>query len=147
MRYEYPAYTGWPAVERPLDDAGVEAIAGTRVTVSLDSNLPLSMGFVKLTPDTERPSGDADEATVNLAPAADRPTRVAGTFTLTHSGVYTLSLRAADGTMSDTTPTGPVKAIPDGPPRVTLRADVSPVQECSDLSQVIKITGTFSPYG
>lgn len=120
VRYEYPSYTKWPARTGPLDDSGIEALAGTRVTLTIDSNVPLSTGTLAITPNTDDPS---DEATVELppTPAESQSTqRVAGTFKLTHSGVFTLSLIARDGTPSDTTPGGPLVALPDEAPRIQM---------------------------
>ena len=64
-----------------------------------------------------------DPVTVKLPPApADSQTtqRVTGSFELTHSGVFALSLIARDGTPSDTTPGGPLIALPDEAPRIQM---------------------------
>lgn len=120
VRFDYPAYTKWPARVGPLDDSGIEALAGTRVTVTIDSNLPLASGALKVSPNTENPT---DEATIELPamPAGSTTTqRVSGSFELTHSGVFALSLTAIDGTPSDTTPGGPLIALPDEAPRIQM---------------------------
>lgn len=117
VRFDYPAYTKWPARVGPLDDSGIEALAGTRVTVTIDSNLPLKSGALAVSPHTENP---ADEATIALSPAPSSQQRVAGSFELTHSGVFALSLTAIDGTPSDATPGGPLIALPDEAPRIQM---------------------------
>lgn len=111
VRLEYPAYTGWPAIDRPLEDTTLSFLAGTKITFKARSNLPLAGGQISL-----------DGLTLPLAAVAADPMHVTGEFTPAQSVNYRLSLTAADGTPSRETISGQINAIPDQPPIVQLLA-------------------------
>ncbi|MBI1373189.1 MAG: hypothetical protein GC159_10700 [Phycisphaera sp.] len=113
VRYDFPAYTGWPPVERPLDETGIRAIHGTRVTVTTQSNLPLDRSALVLR------DGDFEQ-TNHGVPSQAEPRVVSNTWDLTRGGTFELSLTAADGAPSDRTITGPVVALDDAAPQVQI---------------------------
>ncbi|MEX2671339.1 MAG: hypothetical protein WD294_04425 [Phycisphaeraceae bacterium] len=108
--YAYPDYTGWPAASRSLSEQGIRAVRGTEIKLTVRSNLPLDHGRWKV---------DDGEA-LKLAPDADDPTVARGSFTLSRSGSFELSLIAADGHESLQTLSGPVEAVADDEPFVQI---------------------------
>ena len=65
VRYEFPGYTQWPASSTVLvDRPDLRAIEGTRVTVTVHSDLPLQSGRLVV-----RPSAEGEPMAVALAPS------------------------------------------------------------------------------
>ena len=123
IAYEYPAYTGWSGHEHRLDGRGLRALAGTQLTMTVRSNLPLQGGRLVLTPKAEegQPSPGAT-VTVTLAPSPDDPKVVTGTFPIEFSGRFELTIAARSGAESLDHPDGPVTAIVDRFPTVSIVA-------------------------
>lgn len=139
VAYRYPEYTHWSPDEKLLGRKGLQAIMGTEITVTVESNLPLKSGRLALSK-KENPrqavrksdhgkadnavavAGDATEAdeVVTLLPIGDDARTVRGTFRLSHSGQFALSLRATSGAESLEALEGPLSAIPDRAPHVAI---------------------------
>ena len=69
-RYVWPAYTGWPPAAHAVEAAGIRALEGTTVTVTVKSNLPMTRAAMVLTPSQpERAAG---------VPVATQPAEAAG---------------------------------------------------------------------
>lgn len=92
---EPPAYTRWPAEDRPLGAGDVLALAGARVTVRATATLPLAEGRLQMT----APGGD--QRRIALTPSPQDPRTVVGSFDATESGRIELDLVGADGTESE----------------------------------------------
>jgi len=116
LRFDYPTYTGWPSVERRLDDTGLRALTGTQVTVIVESNLPLSEGRLVLTPGEQ----DSTQSHLVLEPMEMQVNVAAGSFTLTQTGEYRLTLFSEDGVESESPLTGAIEALADRTPTVQL---------------------------
>lgn len=121
VRYEYPEYTNWQVASETLEAEGIHALSGTRVTVSVQSNLPLREG--RLTLHDEPAEGGAVPATqeVTLAPTDD-PSIATGSFVLDAPGRFEIHLAAADGTESNEPLVGPVVCVVDRAPQVRFEA-------------------------
>jgi hypothetical protein len=121
IAYEYPAYTGWSGHEHRLDGRGLRALVGTLLTLTVRSNLPLQGGQLVLTPKAEegQPSPGAP-VTVTLSPSPDDSKVVAGTFPIEFSGRFELTIAARSGAVSLDHPDGPVTAIADRFPTVSI---------------------------
>ncbi len=107
-----PAYTRWPAEDRPLGAGEVVALAGASVTVRATATLPLGEGRLVLT----TPTGE--ERRVTLRPEPADPRVVVGRFDATESGRIELDLVGADGTESDEMRSAPLVVRADQPPTV-----------------------------
>lgn len=118
VRYDYPAYTGWPSIERGLDGSGLHALIGTRAALTVDSNVPLREGLLTMTTDSKL----SESITVTLQPTPEDPRSVSASFDLNQSGHYTLALFGSDGSSSNDRPTGPITVVPDRAPSVQLMA-------------------------
>ncbi|QDU42739.1 hypothetical protein Mal52_12060 [Symmachiella dynata] len=119
--YRYPEYTQWPSRETPPQKKGLRAIVGTEITVQARSNLPLMSGKLLLK-ESEASESDADvkQTTVTLMPLADDPTTVSGSFRIRVNGQYSISLEAANGAESLERIEGPITAIADKLPQISI---------------------------
>jgi hypothetical protein len=131
VRYEYPAYTGWPPQEQSLDARGMRALAGTEAIITARSNLPLASGRLSVSMAGQRgqvenlPHGSAAAAPgafsdYGLTPLAGDPRAVQGRIRLDQSGHYSLSLSATSGGESLEPLAGPITVVADKPPRVAI---------------------------
>ena len=116
--YAYPSYTGWVGREEPLGPAGIRSLAGTLVTLSVDSNVALARGTLALDLTTDDGAATASVVTLEPDSAANRTAR--GTFSLLAGGTYTLTLTGGDGMPSSETLGGDVVCVPDTPPEVAI---------------------------
>lgn len=116
VRYEYPAYTGWTALDQPLDARGLRGLVGTTAVITASSNLPLSSGRFEM---TTQAAGAAQE-TFALSPLPNEPQRVQGRIPLKTSGRFSLTLKATSGGESFEPFTGTVAVTPDRAPRVAI---------------------------
>ncbi|MBX3440831.1 MAG: hypothetical protein KF774_00390 [Planctomyces sp.] len=119
-RLEPPAYTGWKAQDQPLNQRGLRGIVGSRVRVAARSNLELSAGRLLLHPAAAKGQAAPDPIAVKLTPAADDPRRVEGEFPLEFNGRFELSLTSRAGVDSQEPIAGPLTAIPDRGPQVSI---------------------------
>ena len=115
LKYEYPAYTHWPASRTVLGkDNNLRAIEGTRLTITVSSNLPLSEGKMVLTGSNQ----DQEHTEVLLEPTDEDPLQVRGSFQISRSCSYEISLRSAQGVPGDQNLHGTVTSVPDAHPQV-----------------------------
>lgn len=107
LAYEYPAYTGMPA--RNEEDGGdIYAPAGTRVTLRVHGDKPLTAGTLRL-----------GEQAITLNRGRDARVREA-TFTVARDGSYRVDLTDADGLKSDPSAEYFVRVTDDRPPEVRI---------------------------
>ncbi|MHC4995597.1 MAG: hypothetical protein ACYTGQ_11150 [Planctomycetota bacterium] len=116
VSYDYPAYTGWPRVERALVSPQIGGLVGTRVSLKLRSNVELAGGELRLK--TDEASGAF--APVALEPVEDDTHSVRGSFELTSTGSYEATLTGAKGLTSQEAYGGAIDVKADTPPRVQL---------------------------
>ncbi len=112
----YPAYTGWKSTKEPLNLTGLRALEGTTVSLTVESNVPLGVSTLRLTPEDETLS----ELEIPLEPDPSRPHTAAGRFDMPFVGTYAIELVGADGTPGAEPITGPLHAVPDYAPRVSI---------------------------
>ncbi len=124
VRYDFPAYTGWPASEGPLDARGIKALVGTKVTITVDSNMQLgglgvldgragSTAYLSLPEETIRSSDQKP-------PTRDAfPRQLSVDFPIATTQ-YELSLTSVEGVHSETNLIVNAVAVPDAPPTVQL---------------------------
>ena len=128
---DYPSYTQWkPGVvdllqQRPASrDADaplqLQALVGTRVTLTAQSNVALREGVARI---TDRQGASSD---VTLMRDANNPTQVRGGFTLARDGELSLELVGEDGSRSRSPLVVQLHALEDQPPTVEI---VSPDAE------------------
>lgn len=115
----FPEYTGWSARNQRLDDRGVRGIRGTVCAIEARSNLPLTTGELRL---FDAEGGEAGRLIV-LIPASDDSSVVRGEFTIERNGRFEIVLKSESGHESDVL-SGPVVALPDRPPQVTITSPV-----------------------
>lgn len=114
VKYEYPAYTHWRPSSTVLnDDKNIRAIEGTKVTMTVKANLPLSACTMTLTDSTP----DPQQTEVQLTPTED-PLQVCGSFDVAQNGRYQISLTSADGIAGNETLQGSITSVPDDGPQV-----------------------------
>ncbi|MFV0443602.1 MAG: hypothetical protein ACK5Q5_08525 [Planctomycetaceae bacterium] len=118
-RYEYPAYTGWPAVEQRLDGRGLRGLAGTDAVITVRSNLPLEQGSIAFAPGPVTPS-DLLSATVPLRPLPGDARSVQGRLRLESTGYFGIRLQAQSGGLNPELMTGPIVVAPDREPSVSI---------------------------
>jgi hypothetical protein len=130
VKYEYPAYTGWTAVERPLEEDGVRALIGTHVKVTVKANTPDTLFYAAFVPTDAGEHAEAPFVPSMLAladPIIDGSGLVVsdalGTsyhpFELTQSGTLRVYLETKAGMRSEIRGIA-VQAIADVPPQVQL---------------------------
>ena len=115
--YSFPSYTGWLDVSEPLDPDGIRALKGTKVAITVASNVPLRAGKLQIPPDG---GTGRDNTYIDLLPEPVDLQTVRGTFELNLSGYYELALVGADGTPSSEQLKGHVVSVPDAPPAVQI---------------------------
>lgn len=126
IKYQPPAYTGWPAQTETLGTPGIRGLVGTQVTLIAKSNMKLLEGTLSITPNAPPEEGtssvDESPAKLQLQPDPTTPEIATVTFTLTQSGQFELTLIAdnADRTPSDRPRAGIIKAMPDRVPTVQI---------------------------
>ncbi len=112
--YAYPAYTHRAAHTDTTRDGAIDAVVGTRVTLTVESSQPLKSASFSITDNTPDPS------TIPLAPLAESSTRFAGQFTVKKSTDYRLHLvNLQDLENADKQPR-PIIARLDTPPQVSI---------------------------
>lgn len=116
VRYAFPKYTAWPEASHVLDPRGLQALAGTNVTLTVTSNVPLKSGTLVLRPREQKKA----PTTITLLPVRSAPATVTATFPLTFSGLFQLRLTGADGTPGRDHLEGPVVPTEDRPPQVEI---------------------------
>ncbi len=116
IRYDYPAYTGWPSTREPLRGSGLKALRGTMATLEVRSNVPLDGGTLTFT------AGGGEAAATTIQPLVTRatdPHRGEFPVRLDHSGEVEATLTS--GGLSTPEPLrAAVTAAPDGKPRVAI---------------------------
>jgi hypothetical protein len=116
VRYEYPPYTGYKT--REVEGVGdLRAIEGTRVTLSVEANLPIESAQVDIGADGRpdvRMTADSAKAT--------------GAFVLRHDGDgatstsnYVLRFTSTDGQANNDPPQYQIEVLRDLPPEAAIR--------------------------
>ncbi len=118
VRYDYPDYTRWPDTIGPLSRNGIRALEGTSVRLSVQSNVPLQNGVLRMTD----PSSDESEhdKQYTLLPDPDDPRLAHVDFTLDRDGQFELSLVGIDDVPSNRTLQGECVALPDRAPKIEI---------------------------
>lgn len=118
VEYRFPEYTDWPSSRHPLDSRGIRAIVGTTAAVNATSNIPLTHGVFELLP----AEADAEKKVKRVTLAVDQadPKRVSGSFVVSASGRFRLSLVGKNGASSDEIVEGRITATPDKAPRIAI---------------------------
>ena len=121
-RFEYPGYTGWAHKELPLNTRGIRTLVRTDVVIRVSSNLPLKAGRLTIdtTPDADESKPARPPQVVILNPLEQDSKTVEGRFRVTQSGAFSLSIIAKNGAESLEPMDGPIVAVPDRPPRVSI---------------------------
>ncbi len=109
IQLNYPEYTGWAPQRQRLDQRGIRTLAGTEVTITIRSNLPLEHGRLGFLGRQQR-----------LVPRTDDSTVVSGTTALHADGEITLTLVSDNGVDSLEPVRIPVTVVADGIPRVAI---------------------------
>ncbi|MCX7934224.1 MAG: DUF4175 domain-containing protein, partial [Planctomycetota bacterium] len=102
-----PAYTGLPAFALPPGEGNIRAPLGSEVTLRVRANHAVREGRLHFSYGAE-------------APLAVQGERLEGTFTVTQSGFYTISLVDVRGHANINPPPRPIEAIPDMLPAVRI---------------------------
>ncbi len=111
VNYQFPEYTGWEAQSRILDGRGIRTLIGTKVELTVESNLKLIAGSLDLD------SSSASES-VDLRPDPSQPTRVMGDFVVLDQEALAISL-VADNDIASIKPwQGRILAQRDQPPQI-----------------------------
>lgn len=113
---KYPAYTGWTDTSRALTGRAIQSLAGTRVEITINSNVPLAGGELRLTG-----AEDDDPSVMQVEPVVPNAVddHVAGVgFTLERSGRFELSLAGLDGVPGAESVVGELRVVPDRLPKV-----------------------------
>ena len=116
--YDYPEYTGWPSKTHPLGTDDLKALTGTQLTFRINSNVPLSSGRIRFTPDEtpdDAPDG-AGQTDFVIKPDPADPYAAIGRLPVDATGRFEMSLTGHDGTEGDETAGGRVVCLPDQPP-------------------------------
>ncbi|MDP7251437.1 MAG: hypothetical protein QGF00_17650 [Planctomycetota bacterium] len=111
LRYEYPPYTKVFPKDVPESDGHVEAVAGTKVSLTLKSSRPVT-------------SAELVMADLERTPLAVEDGAMRGSMVLKESGNYSIEMVPASGIA------GPpvsyrVVSVPDGPPNAELATELS----------------------
>jgi hypothetical protein len=113
----YPAYLKLPdKVENP-SSGDIEAVIGSTMTVRIDASTPLKEGTIKWDKGQTQPL------------ALDPKSPASGTFSfeVKEDGAYDYALTDANGQKAASEASLSVKAIPDQPPTLSVKAPFSPV--------------------
>ncbi len=127
MRLEYPAYMDRPAATVNVESGGIAAPVGTRVSLELKANKPLSAAEATVPPrGTMAWSVDGD--------------LVRGELTVGQPGSYSVQLRDADGFQAPSPQTFPIKAIVDQSPEVQLHEPTGDMDVTPNAAVRLKIS-------
>lgn len=140
IAYRYPDYTGWPPQTHRLDGRGLRALVGTELTVTVRSNLPLRSGSLVVTPAAEEKNQEPGKpVTISLAPTPADPQVVTGILPIERSGRFELKLTSSNGAESIDSVTGPVTAIADRLPSVSIVSPASYVAVVENWKVPVRI--------
>lgn len=117
VEYDYPEYTGWPGASGPLPSSGIRALAGTRVTLRIESNVPLRGGSLQITPEGAAATHDHALA---LTPDSAAPRLASVRFPLDAPGRFVLTLTGADGKPGIKPLQGKLSALADRSPKIDI---------------------------
>ncbi|MCY2931067.1 MAG: hypothetical protein NTV86_16585 [Planctomycetota bacterium] len=140
VRYEYPAYTGWPAAGGPVEASGIGALEGTTAVVRVRASLPLADGLIELIPAEAPPpaacapgaacpvpatapaSAPAPAKTVRVAmtPTAEDARVVEGRLPIRFNGRFRIRLQGLEGVPAADSPEGPLTCTPDAWPKIQI---------------------------
>ncbi|MCE9591986.1 MAG: hypothetical protein K8S99_15875 [Planctomycetes bacterium] len=123
-RYDFPAYTGWASRGGPVDRGVISALEGTRVTLTVTSNVPLRGGVISLSSIAGiadgKPATQPASRQVRLTPDAADPRRATAAFTVESSGEYSIAITGVDGTPGLKPSGGRLVCVRDAPPEVEI---------------------------
>ncbi|HVS70185.1 MAG TPA: hypothetical protein VHQ47_02905 [Phycisphaerae bacterium] len=116
LDYHYPAYTRLADRTDQSRDGTIDALVGTKVTLSLESSLPLSAA--------SPPELDLSDATgdhpIPLTKSADKNPRYATTLDIQNNGQYRIHLTANNGLQNHDDQPRTITARPDAPPTISI---------------------------
>lgn len=121
LRYEYPPYTKTFPKDVPESDGLVEAVYGTKVSLTLKASRPVKSAVIV-------------QANLERAPLAIRGGEMTGSMMLKESGNYSIEMVPSSGLAGPPVSYRAV-AIPDGPPNVKFVTELS-IQTASPTSTV-----------
>jgi hypothetical protein len=113
LRIEYPAYSNRPTYEGPLPKEGVAGLPGTKVTISIRSNRPLSGGNIGI-------SAGGKTAAVSMKTADSDAQEAVGAFKIASDGKFECRIIDVDGQTSEDSFSGGITLLADERPFVRL---------------------------
>ena len=119
VNYEFPEYTNWERQRKLLTSLGVRGLQRSKVTLEVQSNIPLQSGQLMLTDSLE--SG-ADPAPLTMSVSDSEKSRVSCTFELAKQKRFQMTLKGANGTSSSKDRSGKIFAVADRPPQISIIA-------------------------
>ncbi len=128
VTYEPPAYTGWKTTSEPLSQQGIRALAGTKVTLTIKSSLPLAESDMTLEYEVKpellssSPPAITDPSALRLRPLASDPTTASVLLDTNVSSTFHIHLIADNEQKSRSLKplTGKIEVLRDEPPRVAI---------------------------
>ena len=112
VQFDYPEYTGWKSLRRLMTSNGIRALERTKVTLEVESNIPLESGQLSLTSD----DGNGEPLSMTVADSDNK--RVTETFELKDQKQFEMTLLAENGTSSSNNSSGKIHVAPDKPPQI-----------------------------
>ncbi len=116
VKLVFPEYTHLAPFEGPMQEGGPSGVRGTRVTLLIASNRPLSGGSIEI----RNSVPNAAPLTVEMKTQSE-PNVVAGTFEITGDLRFSALIRDVHGTPAKAPLQGRCLMLPDQPPRVAIR--------------------------
>jgi hypothetical protein len=115
LDYDFPAYAQAPRREG-VTDGNVDALQGTRITVTATTNQPARSGLLDFGP---RPP-------VTLAPIPGEPKKLKGTFVVDANGQYSVRFNTVDGQTNPEPVLYDIRVVKDVPPTARFIRPESP---------------------
>ncbi|MBI1323858.1 hypothetical protein GC170_11835, partial [bacterium] len=134
LDFEFPAYAKAPRREG-VTDGNVEALQGTRVTVTAVTNQPARSGLLDFGP---RPP-------VTLVPLPGEPRKLKGTFVVEANGQYSVRFNTVDGQTNPEPVLYDIRVVKDVPPTARFIRPETPTQRPANarVPLVIEATDDF----
>lgn len=150
VHYEYPEYTGLPA-RTVEDEADIQAVEGTRVTIRAHANQPIRGAFIELVP----PEGGDDARPVSVSMRHEGQDAV-GSFVLSlqadrrtpRYGSYQVRFRTTTNHLSRMPTVHRIEVTRDLPPEVEiLTPELNRIQVPIDGEQIIEVRALDPDFG
>ncbi len=116
IRCDYPAYTGLAPTVTSATDGAIQALVGTRVTLTIHTNSPVSAEKSRINNDPGIPS----QLIVPISQADSASPVYEAQFTIARSGGYQIHLTNEIGLTNKDEPLRTITAIPDETPSIVI---------------------------